>query len=156
MVLQNDVLDILVLGATHSVPVTDSGSTLPPPCGTILSPTIWRAKTLHDEPKILINSSRTPSSLQQSTGSASWPRQASFSYFAILAMASLLQLDLSNLQLEVFSSQLRLRQLRHSGALRHCISVLEVSLQTLVRCQAVSQSAVIGVPQCFAQLAQRS
>ena len=49
------------------------------------------------------------SSLQSSTGGASWPRQASFSYFAILAMAFLLPLDLSNLQREVFSSQLKLK-----------------------------------------------
>jgi hypothetical protein len=33
-----------------------------------------------------------------------------------------------------------------SGGLRHCISVLEASLQTLVRSQAVSQPAVIGRP----------
>ena len=32
------------------------------------------------------------------------------------------------------------------SGLRHCISVLEASLQTLVRFQAVSQLAVIGSP----------
>ena len=33
-----------------------------------------------------------------------------------------------------------------TGGLRHCISGLEVSLQTLVRFQAVSQPVVIGSP----------
>ena len=32
------------------------------------------------------------------------------------------------------------------SGLKHCFSVVEASLQTLVRCQAVSQAAVIGSP----------
>ena len=41
------------------------------------------------------------------------------------------------------STELGDRPLRHSGALRHCISVLEASLQTLVQFQAVSQPAAV-------------
>ena len=67
MVLQNAVVALLVQCASHSVQVADSGSSkraqiimLSPPCltvgvthcGTILSLTRWRTKTLRDEPKI--------------------------------------------------------------------------------------------------------
>ena len=46
------------------------------------------------------------------------------------------------IKVEVHGDALRLMYEWHSG-LRHCISVLEASLQTLVRSQAVSQPAVI-------------
>ena len=47
--------------------------------------------------------------------------------------------------IHIFDIELNVAPEWRSG-LRHCISVLEVSLQTLVRFQAVSQLVVIGSP----------
>ena len=127
MALQNAVVALLVQGASHSVQVADSGSRKRAPDHHAYS-SMFDSWCHTEEPsfrrldgvqkrcvmnrrfQILIHRSIRPSSsFQYSTGGASWPRQASCSYFAILVMAFLLPLDLSNLELEVFSSQLKLR-----------------------------------------------
>lgn len=105
--------------------------TLPPPCLTVS-----HCGSIHSHPQrccvinwrfeILIHQSIilsiSPSGVHWPV---LWPSWASLSFSDILAMAYLLQLVLSNLQLQVFSSQLKL--LLTTTSMKLCLEILSVS-----------------------------